>query len=251
MDLTYISEGNEKTGNCFSFDLPAKVTCPGMTKECGDKCYAARLMQIYKGVADKYARNLAFATSAEFVAYMVRNIPRGCEFRIHVSGDFMSVEYIRSWIQIATRRPDVVFYAYTRSWRANDSEGNPLWVHLLDLSSLPNVNVNLSCDKETGMPSFPMADSLRWAYLTHAKEYEDAPQWLRRTDIVFRSAAGGQRTRRKNAEKKGLDANTVAPLVSRIGAAPVCPFERGAELASFSCSQCQICIRKPKVLVNA
>lgn len=241
MDLTHISEGNDKTGNCFSFDLPARFTCPGMTAACGDKCYAAMLMRIYTNVDAKYTRNLEFANSAEFIPHMVRNIPRRCEFRIHVSGDFKDAAYVLDWIAIASKRPDVIFYAYTRSWRIP-----AIWTAIRELAKLPNVNVNLSCDSETGMPNVPDADSFRWAYLTHAKAYEDAPEWLRRSDIVFRSSSKGHKTRRKNAEKKGQNPNEVAPLVNRIGAAPVCPFERGRELDSFSCSQCQICIRKPE-----
>lgn len=34
--------------------------------------------------------------------------------RIHDSGDFMSDEYLAAWVHIATLRPDVVFYAYTK-----------------------------------------------------------------------------------------------------------------------------------------
>ena len=246
-NLTYISEGNEKTGNCFSFDLPAKITCPGMTKTCGDKCYAAQLMRIYANVDAKYARNLEFANSDEFVPHMVRHIPRRCEFRIHVSGDFKDSDYVRKWIEIATKRPDVEFYAYTRSWR-----DHTIVAAIIELQQLENVNVNLSCDTETGKPKFLAAPSFRWAYLTHDKDHGDAPKWLRRTDIVFRSASAGHKKRRKNAEKKGLNPNDVAPLVNRIGLAPVCPFERGAKLETFSCSQCRICIKRPAgELVNA
>lgn len=38
-------------------------------------------------------------------------------FRIHVAGDFFSPEYIAAWIMLVRSRPDVKFWAYTRSWR--------------------------------------------------------------------------------------------------------------------------------------
>ena len=235
----YISPGNDKTGEEFSFDLPAKITCPGMTPSCGDKCYAASLMRIYKNVDAKYQRNLAFANTDDFVPYMLTAIPYGTGFRIHVSGDFYSEAYIAKWVQIATARTDVHFYAYTRSWR------DPiLWAAIQKLQALPNVNVNISCDDDTGMPDCENAAEYRWAFLTHDKG-SNGPDWLRRSDIVFRSNSKGHKTRRKNALKKGLDPNVVAPLVNRFGAAPVCPFERGRELSSFSCSQCGICLKKP------
>lgn len=34
--------------------------------------------------------------------------------RIHDSGDFLSDEYLAAWLHIATLRPDILFYAYTK-----------------------------------------------------------------------------------------------------------------------------------------
>ena len=243
MDTLHISPGNAKTGDEWSFDIPAIETCPGRSELCASKCYAAQLMRVYKNVDAKYQRNLSLARSFDFVTYMVDTIPANVSFRIHVSGDFYSVQYIQDWIDIATNRPDVEFYAYTRSWR----QGASFNKQIIALNSLTNVNVNLSCDTETGKPNFLAAPRFRWAYLTHEKGYDDAPNWLRRGDIVFRSASAGHKKRRKNAVKRGDDPNVVAPLVNRIGEAPVCPFERGRDVDNFSCSKCRICIDKPRV----
>jgi len=81
----------------------------------------------------------------------------------------------------------------------------------------------------------------------------DTPvEWLRFRDIVFRTGAtarkGEHQWRRKNAIERGLDPDVVAPLIHKIGAAPVCPFERGKKLPNFSCSKCRICLDKPKVV---
>jgi hypothetical protein len=242
VDLTFISEGNDKT-SCYSFDLPAKVTCPGATELCASKCYAFKLASAYPNVGRKYLRNQEFANSAKFVRYMIDNIPRKCEFRIHVSGDFYSVEYIQKWKAIAKARPDVTFYTYTRSWRIEE-----LWFVLMELNALSNVNVNLSVDKETGMPEVPYADDYRWCYLTLD---DSAPNWLRRFDIVFRTnhnaRKGNHQWKRKKAEENGQDPDSVAPLIHRIAGATVCPFERGKEMpATFSCSQCGLCVKKPQ-----
>jgi hypothetical protein len=37
--------------------------------------------------------------------------------RIHVAGDFFSADYLGAWIDVAAARPDVLFYAYTKSLR--------------------------------------------------------------------------------------------------------------------------------------
>jgi hypothetical protein len=38
----------------------------------------------------------------------------GTAIRIHDSGDFFSREYLNGWREIAKRRPDILFYAYTK-----------------------------------------------------------------------------------------------------------------------------------------
>ena len=242
-DLTYISEGNEKT-ECYSFDLPAKITCPGMSDYCGDKCYAFKLAQVYRNVGAKYQRNLEFANTDKFVPYMIKSIPARCEFRIHVSGDFYSSEYIRKWYEIVAARPDVTFYAYTRSWLIADLWHAIQWLHVLH-----NINVNLSVDVDTGMPEVSNAEYLRWCYLTGD---DTAPNWLRKGDIIFRSnhtaRPGGHKWKRKKAIKDGLDPNKVAPLIHKMGEATVCPLERGRDLPKyFSCAKCHLCVAKPQV----
>jgi hypothetical protein len=239
--LDVIIEGNDKTA-CFSFDIPAKITCPGKTSFCSSKCYADLLAKIYPNVGSKYQRNYDFSQTEQFVAYMIRNIPKNCEFRIHVSGDFYSKEYIAAWKRIVESRLDVVFYAYTRSWRTD------LWEDIVALGASSNININLSLDKETGKPEVLNAESFRWCYLT---DDDTAPDWLRRNDIVFRTnhngKPGGHKWKRNRAEKKGLDPNVVAPLLHRMGKAVVCPFERGKDMPSdFSCSKCGLCVKKPK-----
>lgn len=249
MDKTYLSQGNEKTGDSWSFDIPARSTCPGKTEFCASRCYAAKLSAAYPNVGRKYERNLEFANSVEFVRYMIQNIPHGSTGRLHVSGDFFSVEYVEKWKEIARKRPDVQLYVYTRSWRIDE-----LWFAIMELNALSNVNVNLSVDKDTGMPEVPYADDYRWCYLSSD---DKAPEWMRREDIVFRTnhnaRQGNHQWKRKKAIAKGQNPDEVAPILHRIAGAVVCPFERGRDMpASFSCSQCGLCIKKPQaVKVNA
>jgi len=42
---------------------------------------------------------------------------RAPAFRIHVIGDFYTVEYVEKWIDIANTLPSVIFFGSTRSWR--------------------------------------------------------------------------------------------------------------------------------------
>ena len=241
-DLTYISAGNKKT-ECFSFDLPARRSCPGKTKGCSRDCYAASMMLVYPAVAVKYKRNRRFANSPKFVDYMIEHIPKDCQFRIHVSGDFFSVEYIQKWIQIVASRQDVTFYAYTRSWRIPDLLAQIILLH----DRFANININLSVDDETGAPPSYMMEQMRWCYLTKT---DNVPSWIRFDDIIFRSNHNGQKTRRKNDIKKGIDPDIRAPLIKRLGG-QVCPLEQGRDISNFSCAKCRLCVDKPKVALHA
>jgi hypothetical protein len=58
--------------------------------------------------------------------------------RIHVSGDFYSKSYVRTWERIARLCPDTRFLAYTRR-----RDLSPL---LEELNSLPNVKIFQSID---------------------------------------------------------------------------------------------------------
>ena len=35
--------------------------------------------------------------------------------RVHVAGDFFNQAYFNAWMQVARNRPDIIFYAYTKS----------------------------------------------------------------------------------------------------------------------------------------
>lgn len=237
MDTTYFSPGNSKIGkNTWSFDIPAIDTCPGSTAECRRDCYAANLMRIYTNVDAKYRRNQEITYHPGFVDYMIETIPQNSTGRLHVSGDFFHADYVRKWIDICKARPDIYVYCYTRSWRVHD-----ILPAIIELHSLPNVNVNLSVDDETGQPKFLGRDLFRYCYLTKTDQHKD---WFRAGDIIFRSNHNGQKRRRKNAEKKGENPNIVAPLIHAIGAATVCPKERGKDIP-LSCAKCMLCIDKP------
>lgn len=197
-------------------------------------------MRAYPNVGAKYQRNLEFANSDEFVTHMIENIPDCCEFRIHVSGDFYSAPYIRRWAEIASNRPDVTFYTYTRSWR-----DVTLWYVLEFLAELPNVNVNLSVDIDTGKPDCVDADSFRWCYLS---EDDTAPNWMRKGDIIFRAKHIGHKRKRKHDVKKGIDPDIRSPFIYKIGEATVCPFQCGKDIPKpFSCAKCHLCVEKPTV----
>jgi hypothetical protein len=120
-----------KRAKVVAFNLPAAIdfrmngaefnTCP-QAGACKGVCYARQNTFIYPGPIQMRVDNLWSTFRATFADEMADEIGKATHVRIHDSGDFYSQEYLDSWIAIARKRPDVVFYAYTKSlhldWQA-------------------------------------------------------------------------------------------------------------------------------------
>ena len=142
MAIAIGGKGNAKIGkNVYTFSTTPGLpetggTCPGASEWCIAHCYAARLTR-YPSAAARWAEN-AIAVDGGGMP----EIPaKAKSYRVHVAGDFDSVEYIDAWAALAASRPDVQFWAYTRSWRV------AALVPALDaLRALPNMQVFASVD---------------------------------------------------------------------------------------------------------
>lgn len=143
-------KGLEKaTGRKVStFSLLSGWTCPFAT-EClskvrvGDdgrktvhdgpdtqfRCFSASQEALYPSVYDSRKHNgdmmQACSGPVEMADLIERDLPKVSKrstyqkltIRIHVGGDFFSQAYFDAWAIVAKRRPDVLFYAYTKSLR--------------------------------------------------------------------------------------------------------------------------------------
>jgi len=107
----------------FNFSIPAyktksgKITCP-FALTCVKDCYAQKGNYIrFPKVAEGMEQRYTLTKSLNFVALMNIEIikKKVNAVRIHDSGDFYSMEYIKKWVQIAKDNPNVNFYAYTKS----------------------------------------------------------------------------------------------------------------------------------------
>lgn len=136
--LSAYGRGNAKIGlDVFTYSrLPGRLagTCPGSTVECEAICYAKRIGGV---VRERYSENSATS--------QVPPIPLECRLlRIHVSGDFDTVDYIDHWHARLAERSDVTAWAYTRSWRV------PALLPALErLRTLPNLQLFASMDAST------------------------------------------------------------------------------------------------------
>ena len=138
-----VSRWNTKMGTVPSFSLPVLKTCPGKTEFCSRLCYGLNGRFAQPQMRKIFQSNLVASNQIDFVERIVREILKtGTEvFRLHVVGDFYSVEYVERWIEIADRLPGVKFFGSTRSWRVPG-----LRDAVTRFRDLPNVYLRASID---------------------------------------------------------------------------------------------------------
>jgi hypothetical protein len=125
--------GNMKLKNNDSvrfilWNLPACITCPFKTAHCTKCCYARKSERVYKNVLPARTRNYEESLKPEFVENMIYTIEKHLNskafrgklaiFRIHESGDFYSVEYLKKWLAIIKHFENdsrIIFQCYTKS----------------------------------------------------------------------------------------------------------------------------------------
>lgn len=130
----------------WEFSLPAGHACPGalMCKAKADRktgeitkgkemifpCYAATVER-FPNVRDLRWKNfdtLSGKTRAEMFDILANSFPDYSNpiklVRIHGSGDFFNQDYFDAWLDFCASKPDVQFWAFTKSL--------PYWVSRLD-----------------------------------------------------------------------------------------------------------------------
>jgi len=144
-----LGEGIKKVGEVFTFSLPSHITCPGMSIWCKKHCYAYRYERRRPKCQKAYQNNFALTQNIDnFITTMIGILPRimPC-FRIHISGDFYSIEYIEAWQKICSAFPQTKFWTYSRSWNVSE-----LLPSLNTLRTLPNVQIFASTDPTIRLP---------------------------------------------------------------------------------------------------
>lgn len=226
-----LAAGNEKLGSSIrSFSLPhgSEASCPGLTPTCKKLCYVSRYTRRFNL---DYKHNLVQAEKADFVTRLSREAALVRTVRVHVSGDFYSAAYVNKWIAVATRTPGTTFYAYTRSWRGRNL---PLLEALITLSKLPNFILNISTDRDTGIPS--------WLYGAFGGHKRITYMAVNDADLPSSVAgAGGSVIVPKVNIVFRVKRNTVR---AKQGGSTVCPVENGLT-NPVTCETCRLCF-KPK-----
>ena len=166
--MMHISVGNSKMGPIPSFSLPPITTCR-CGVPCAKRCYVRRF---HKHVLDAFEENLEVAQNlirlenelnTWFSLHKVVKI-----FRIHVSGDYFSVPYLKMWIRIARNHKDIQFFSFSKQWDV--VRQSITWPH-----NLPkNFTMILSAwmpigDRDVWMPPKDLFDNYPIAYVIDPK----------------------------------------------------------------------------------
>lgn len=119
MKSVSISKGNSKMGAVPSVSLPPIVTCKdanGNPPPCAAKCYAAKLCRLRKTVREAYARNLEIWTAdpATYELQVKAAASMTRFFRWHVSGDLISMDYLKMVVRVARELPHTEFLMFTK-----------------------------------------------------------------------------------------------------------------------------------------
>lgn len=134
-------------GQVWTFSVLSGHTCP-YAKDCQSKaipmgeklgvidgphtqfrCFSASQEAFYRNLYNHRRDNMVIieeaAKSIENAASLIiASIPAKAKvIRLHVGGDFKTQAYFDAWLLVAKSRPDIVFYAYTKSL--------PFWVKRL------------------------------------------------------------------------------------------------------------------------
>ncbi|KKL92974.1 hypothetical protein LCGC14_1879330 [marine sediment metagenome] len=215
--------------------LPAGAsvgTCPGSTVECESFCYSKRIKDngpVWDWMKENTERG-----------DVVPPVPKDARLvRIHISGDFDTEKYILSWTARIAQRPDVEFFAYTRSWRVPE-----LLPHLEGLRSLPNIQLFASVD--LSMTELP-PEGWRRAWI------ETDPRAALTPNEVRLEAQGEEPLGKDREDWRRKEAKPLMPIINErgqhvftaTGGVPsyVCPEETGRKP---NCDSCGYCIRGKK-----
>ena len=180
-----LSTGNEKlisdeNTRFLIWSIPAVKTCPFRTEHCEEACYAVKAETAYPDVLPAREYNYLLSHTDLFVPFMSRLFheiaakpaykkAKWILVRIHESGDFYNVEYMKKWFDIARNCIDIknmVFQAYTKSLPFYDLlvDSKPLnfvpvasvWDDTaqsqLDLIEKHNMTIYTAYDKKDGLP---------------------------------------------------------------------------------------------------
>lgn len=85
------------------------------------RCFSASQEAVYSGVYNSRKKNTELIKDCGNIVGTMRDlinssIPKNAEIiRTHVSGDYMTLNYLLAWLEVAKLNPNIHFYSYTKA----------------------------------------------------------------------------------------------------------------------------------------
>lgn len=152
-----VTKGKWKGMPIYSLTLEERATCPRSCK-MWLQCYGNN-MQF--AVRYRHGTALEYALSMELAA-LSKKYPKGFVVRLHVLGDFYSVDYVKRWEFWLTRYPALRVFGYT-SWPKDDPRG-------MMVASLRDRHWDRFAVRTSGAPDGPRTAVFREGLLAPLKE---------------------------------------------------------------------------------
>jgi len=165
-DIISISMENTKMGPIPSFSLPPGLSCSPNAPCRKHGCYAMRMYRRRKTIHSAWDRNWFMVKhrqndwQRQMLGWL--SIYQPIAFRIHVSGDFFCERYMRQWVEIAEKNPNVNFFTFTKHWCTLrdyicNPNSHPIPRNLSVILSAWTPDKNNWCPPEDLMKKFPVA----------------------------------------------------------------------------------------------
>lgn len=174
-----------------------EVTCPA-AGQCAKGCYATQGSYNWTPVKAAYERRLSLSQSADFQSALQADLDAASKraakqrkqlvIRIHDSGDFYSLKYIKDWFEIMRANKRVLFYAYTKQVRlfkaleANDELPTNL-VLIYSEGGIFDNEINIETDRHSRV--FSSLEDLRAAGYADVTSDDTGAFLNRKVGLVF------------------------------------------------------------------
>lgn len=170
-----------KIANAFGLLSGSANSCPGATGVCETICYAGKLENLFPNMRNVMTNNLEIIKSMpprkgiEALSAMIDTFERACEkwnaekiFRIHHDGDFFSLRYAAQWKVVMDMHPNVMFWAYTRSFQ-----------YVPVFEGIENLSLYLSVDEDNVSEAIETYNANPWVHLAGlAQTFDEAKALL-------------------------------------------------------------------------
>lgn len=122
-----ITKGKWKGFEVYTLTLEERATCPTSCKHWRS-CFGNNMHH-----AQRFQHGLKLEQQIEReVAQLAKRHPRGFAIRLHVLGDFYSVQYVEMWARLIERHPQLHAFGFSARW---EYRGDPIARALIDLTS--------------------------------------------------------------------------------------------------------------------